>query len=170
MALLYGGGWTFLQVMTYKKVQPPPYNKAIQMPLLAHSTFKQDLKRHLHTNYIAPNKRRCLPFHIPTTSIREATHPIIATHLFNAKAWIRKFTIVTPTHCKCQDWLQQQPHLTTNSGHITASLAEFNFPQHTPPKTEAPTHPSSTTSYNSLQPPFPHSTNPMDTLENPSNA
>ena len=118
------------KIFAFRQIPRPPKNRALAIPFLSHPQFKQAIKSALR-KCIVSHKDLWTPFHIPTAAIREKPHQKLSKALFNHFDWDKKFqspSFTTDFQCSCHQFLQKWPHLDNQSGHITASLSQFQIP------------------------------------------
>ena len=67
--------------LTFRNLTIPKSNKPLAIPFLAHSTFHKDTEQWLRT-LVKHHFQHVIPFHPPTTKLREAAHKTLRSRLF----------------------------------------------------------------------------------------
>jgi hypothetical protein len=117
------GNINLRRVFRIRKLQWPRRAIPLSTPLMAHQSFKQDLKEFLRS-IINRHKYMCLPLHIPKATVVESKYMTIGKILHN----FREVPVLSDTSavvCKCQALQSQYPELLVHGGHIASPLDKF---------------------------------------------
>ncbi|CAE7666338.1 unnamed protein product [Symbiodinium sp. CCMP2592] len=110
------------KVLQFKNASIPKHNKPLKVPLLAHASHRTNLEKYL-VRLSRTHRHVLIPYHLPTKTVQEATHPSLERALWNHK---RKVTDMgrhwKPTECQCAQFIKQHPRAQVHEGHVVTGL------------------------------------------------
>ena len=121
--------------LTFRNLTTPKTNKLLTIPFLANTNFQSDAEKWLRT-LVQHHIHHIIPFHPPTTKLREAAHKTLRSRLYNHKQWEDHFTThptATDMPCSCshlRTLLKDPDHTPTHDGHYVLTLEDIQLPCH----------------------------------------
>ena len=121
--------------LSFRNLTTPKANKPFTIPFLSHTTFSSDTEKWLRT-LIQHHMHHVIPFHPPTTKLREAAHKTLRSRLYNHKQWEELFTAHPsandmPCSCSHMHTLLRPNHTATMyDGHYVLTLDDLQLPSH----------------------------------------
>ena len=121
--------------LTFRNLTTPKANKSFTVPFLAHNNFSQDTERWLRT-LVQHHFHHVIPFHPPTTKVREAARNTLRSRLYNYKQWEDHFSTdpsATDMPCSCSHMhtlLKDPTDTTMYDGHCVLTVEDLQLPTH----------------------------------------
>ena len=121
--------------LSFRNLTPPKANKPFTIPFLSHSTFSSSTEKWLRT-LIQHHMHHVIPFHPPTTKLREAAHKTLRSRLYNHKRWEELFSTHPtaadmPCSCHHMHTLLRPNHTPPlYDGHYVLTLEDLQLPSH----------------------------------------
>ncbi|CAE7585122.1 unnamed protein product [Symbiodinium sp. CCMP2592] len=116
------------KVLQFKNASIPKHNKPLKVPLLAHASHRTNIEKHL-VRLSRTHRHVLIPYHLPTKTVQEATHPSLQQVLWNHN---RKVTDMgrhwKPTECQCAKFIKQHPRAQVHEGHVVTGLETLQLP------------------------------------------
>ena len=121
--------------LSFRNLTPPKANKPFTIPFLSHSTFFSSTEKWLRT-LIQHHMHHVIPFHPPTTKLREAARKTLRSRLYNHKRWEELFSAQPsaadmPCSCHHMHSLLRPNHTPPlYDGHYVLTLDDLQLPSH----------------------------------------
>ena len=121
--------------LSFRNLTPPKANKPFTIPFLSHNTFSSSTEKWLRT-LIQHHMHHVIPFHPPTTKLREAAHKTLRSRLYNHKRWEELFSTHPtaadmPCSCHHMHTLLRPNHTPPlYDGHYVLTLEDLQLPSH----------------------------------------
>lgn len=121
--------------LTFRNPTIPKSNKPFTIPFLAHTTFQRDTEQWLRS-LVKHHFHHVIPFHPPTSRIRQAAHKTLRSKPYNHKQWEDHFSSQPTAQdmpCSCQhmnSFLHDPDNSPLHDGHYVLTLGDLSLPSH----------------------------------------